>query len=185
MLINYFDFPTPRQLSNWFPWPRRFHTICVIKMTIYLTNDKVWRLLTEAINQALDRYLDPVVVPLPNNEPTPDSSDDDNELPFLALMEELVPSSIPLIPSFPKAVENAFDSSCIADDVDDPLQFDVPAFASAWQAWPTPSCSALCLQATPLLYASCTLTEIHMDTVVGSFISSNSSAVSWCFRDAG
>jgi hypothetical protein len=103
-------------------------------MTIYLTNNKVRRLLIEAINQALDWYLSPVVVPVPDDEPTPDSSDDDDELPSLALTEELVPSLIPSIPSFPKAVENAFDSSCVADDVDDPLQFNVPAFASAWQA---------------------------------------------------
>jgi hypothetical protein len=98
-------------------------------MTIYLTKDKVWRLLTEAINQALDQYLDPAVVPVPNNEPTPNSSNNDDELPSLALIEELVPPLIPLISSFPKAVEDAFDSSCV--DNNDALQFDVPAFASA------------------------------------------------------
>jgi hypothetical protein len=152
-------------------------------MTIYLTKDEVRRLLIEAINQALDRYLDPAVVPVPDDEPTPDLSNDDDELPPLAPAPAELTLSIPSIPSFPAAVEDAFDSSCVDDD--DALQFDVPAFASAWQARPTPSCSALYLQATPLLCASCTPAEIHMDTVVGSFINSDSSAVSWCFRDAG
>jgi hypothetical protein len=135
-------------------------------MTIYLTNDEVRRLLTEAINQALDRYLGPAVVPIPDDEPTPDSSDDDDdELPPLAPAPAELTLSIPSIPSFPEAVEDAFDSSCVADDA---LQHAVPAFASALQARPTPSCCAPCTQTT-LLCTPCAPTEIYIDIVVGSF----------------
>ena len=151
-------------------------------MTIYLTEDEIRRLLKEAINQALDRYLAPIptVVPVPDDDAFSCSVDDD-ELPPLALTEELVPPSIPSIPSFPEAVEDAFDSSCVADDA---LQFDVPAFASAWQARPTPSYCAPCTQTTPLLCAPCTPTEIYTDTVEGSF-GAVFSSVSWRFRDTG
>jgi hypothetical protein len=64
------------------------------------------------------------VIPVLNDKPTPDLSDnnDDNELPPLALIRELVPSLIPS--SFPKAVEDAFNSSCVDDD--DALQLAVP-----------------------------------------------------------
>jgi hypothetical protein len=135
-------------------------------MTIYLTNNKVQRLLTEAINQALNQYLSPTIVPIPNNEPTPNSSDDDDDkLPPLAPAPAKLTLSIPLIPSFPKAVEDAFNSSCIADDA---LQHAVPAFASTLQARPTPSCYAPCTQTT-LLCTPCAPTEIYIDIVVGSF----------------
>jgi hypothetical protein len=62
-------------------------------MTIYLTEDEIRRLLKEAINQALDRYLAPIptVVPVPDDDAFSCSVDDD-ELPPLALTEELVPS---------------------------------------------------------------------------------------------
>jgi hypothetical protein len=99
-------------------------------MTIYLTKDEVRRLLTEAINQALDQYLGSAVVPVPDDEPIPDSSDNDNELPPLAPAPAELTLSIPSIPFFPKAVEDALDSS-VADNVDNALQFDVPVFASA------------------------------------------------------
>jgi len=114
--------------------------------------------------------------------PVLDDDDDvswsaDDELPPLALTEELVPSPIPLIPSFSEAVDDAFDPSC----VDDALQFAVPAL----QARPTPSpCCAPCTQTTPLLCALCTPTEIYTDTVEGSF-GAVFSSVSWRFRDTG
>jgi len=149
-------------------------------MTI-LTSDEIRRLVREAIDQYAPRPAVSAVVPVPDDEPSPDSSDDDDEFPPLALTEELVPSSIPSIPSFLEAVEDAFDSSCVADDA---LQFDVPAFASAWQARPTPSYCAPCTQTTPLLCAPCTPTEIYPDTVEGSF-SAVFSSVSWRFRDTG
>jgi hypothetical protein len=129
-------------------------------MTIYLTEDEIRRLLKEAINQALDRYLAPIptVVPVPDDDAFSCSIDDD-ELPPLALTEELVPPSIPSIPFFPEAVEDAFDSFCVADDA---LQFAVPAS----QARPSPSsCYA---SRTGLPCAPCTL--IYIDTVLGSFI---------------
>jgi hypothetical protein len=95
-------------------------------MTIYLTKDKVRRLLTEAINQALNRYLGPAVVPVPDDEPTPNSSNDnDDKLPPLASAPAELTLSIPSIPSFPKAVEDAFNSSCVNDD--NALQLAVPA----------------------------------------------------------
>jgi hypothetical protein len=151
-------------------------------MTI-LTSDEIRRLVREAMDQYAPRPAVSAVVPVPDDEPSPDSSDDDDEFPPLALTEELVPSSIPSIPSFLEAVEDAFDSSSVADDVDDPQQFDVPAFVSVWQARPTSSCSALCSQTTPLLCAPCTPTE-YTDTVEGSF-GAVFSSVSWRFRDTG
>jgi hypothetical protein len=68
------------------------------------------------------------IVPVPvadddDDDTFPCLSADDDELPPLALTEELVPSSIPLIPSFPEVVEDAFNPSW----VDDALQFAVPA----------------------------------------------------------
>jgi hypothetical protein len=108
---------------------------------IYLTKDEVRRLLIEAINQALDRYLNPTVVPIPNDKPTPDSFDnDDDELPPLAPAPAELTLSIQLIPSFSKAVEDAFDFSCVNHN-DDALQLAVPAVL---QARPTPSCCAPC-----------------------------------------
>jgi hypothetical protein len=79
-------------------------------MTI-LTYDEIRCLVREAMDQL-------AVVPVPDDEPSPDlSDDDDDELPPLAPVSMgLVPSSIPLIPSFPEAVEDALDSSCVDDD---------------------------------------------------------------------
>jgi hypothetical protein len=70
----------------------------------------------------MDQYgYNPAVVPVPNDEPTPNSSNDnDDELPPLAPALTELTLSIPSIPSFPKAVEDAFDSFCVAD-----VQFDV------------------------------------------------------------
>jgi hypothetical protein len=85
-------------------------------MTIYLTYDEIRRLVREA----MDQYVPvPAVVPVPDDEPTPDSSDDDDdELPPLAPASVELTLSIPSIPSFPEAVEDAFDSSCVDDDND-------------------------------------------------------------------
>jgi hypothetical protein len=155
-------------------------------MTI-LTSDEIRRLVREAMDQYAPCPAVPAVavvsVPDDDDDAFPCLSADDDELPSLALTEELVPSSIPSIPSFLEAVEDAFDSSSVADDVDDPQQFDVPAFVSVWQARPTSSCSALCSQTTPLLCAPCTPTE-YTDTVEGSF-GAVFSSVSWRFRDTG
>jgi hypothetical protein len=130
------------------------------------------RLIDEEWTRRFGR-IGPAVVPVPDDEPTPDSSDNDDELPSLALTEELVPSSIPSIPSFLKAVEDAFDSSCVADDA---LQSDVLAVS---QARPTPS--SYCAPCTCLLCAPCA--PIHMDTVLESFVSSDFGAVLRRFRD--
>jgi hypothetical protein len=98
-------------------------------MTIYLTNNKVQHLLIEAINQALNQYLGPTIIPIPNDEPTPNLfNNNNNKLPPLAPTPIELTLSIPLIPSFPKAVEDAFNSSYVANDA---LQHAVPAFASA------------------------------------------------------
>jgi hypothetical protein len=153
-------------------------------MTI-LTYDEIRRLVREV----MDQYTPvpavvpvPAIVPIPDEEPTPGSSDDDDdddddELPPLAPAPAELTLLIPLIPSFPKAVKDAFNPSYVADDVDDPLQLAVTAL----QTRLTPSCCAPC---TCLLCAPCALTGIYTDTVVGSF-SAVFSSVSWRFRDTG
>jgi thiamine pyrophosphate-dependent acetolactate synthase large subunit-like protein len=81
-----------------------------------LTEDEIRRLITKAMNRAFDGHYGPTVVPIPDDKPSSCSVDDDELSPLAPVSIELVPSSIPLIPSFPKAVEDALDSSCVDDD---------------------------------------------------------------------